>query len=165
MRLSKDDIFLICTKLSLKDLLNFSLCSKYIYSVFISRIWLHKLKEEYPEFEKCEFLEYRELYKDLYKIIEENVYEIYSLSRPKFIEDEKTLVSNVKRLLFIYDQFDEKEKRCYYVYLIFAWLDKNLWFLHKREKFRLTSQQKLRDLSNDEIGNKIFKDFSHLLNL
>ena len=162
MCLRKDEIFLICTKLSLKDLLNFCLSNKYIYSIFIERIWLHKLKEEYPEFEKCECKTYRGLYKDLYKIKDGNVYEIYTLSCPKFMEDEKTLTSNIESLLTIYDRFFEKEKRAHYIYLIFSWLNENIWFLQKREKFRTISQQKLQNLIKEE---KMFEKFSHLLNI
>ncbi len=161
---SKDEIFLICTKLDLKDLLNFCLCNKSVYSVFRSRIWLHKLKEEYPKFEKCEFETYCQLYRDLGKIDEENedIYEIYTLSRPKFIENARTLSYNINRLMIINDLFFKREKRTYYIYLIFSWIDKNIWFLETREKFRIVCQQKLRDLINEE---KIFEKFSHLLNI
>ena len=50
MNLNRDEIFLICKKLKLKDFLNFSMVNKRIYSL-VDKNWKYKLLE----FDKTNF--------------------------------------------------------------------------------------------------------------
>lgn len=65
--LTKDELFLICNKLNLPNILNLSICNKKMYNdVCRSELWSYKLKNS-PDYEKLNHN--KKSKKDIYKLL------------------------------------------------------------------------------------------------
>ena len=81
--------------------------------------------------------------KSLLKII----YSLVNLTKKKF---EIKIIKN------------EIETKKNFVYIVFDWVSKNLWFSMKDERFRHVMQNKIKYLKTDTRAKKITEDFGWL---
>ena len=127
----------ICTNKEHTKLININFCD----TCDIGK--LHDVKNEYdilkPQQIRYEPIEYEHAKKQMILIIKEllNITEISST------------IANKKK----------------YAYIIFEWLAKNLWFLEKHERFRITCQLKLEEFENDPNGKEICDRFRWIRSL
>ncbi len=169
-KLNRDELFLLAIEMDLPDLLNFCRISKRINDLVCKRndIWLYKLNKEFPQYKSLEYRSFKKLYQELYDINiyvktgsnNFNLYEIYNLKYPKLIEGEdKKLTAIAQELIIITEFFAERRKKAYYLYLLYGWLSKNVWYLEKNENFKDAIQSKLKDFRHESDTQFIVRDF------
>jgi hypothetical protein len=102
----------------------------------------------------------------------------HSIYKPKFLDNNETskqcLIKILKELLELCEispvpnqlnNNNEQKSKVFYVYLIFDWLSKNMWFMEKHERFRLTAQHKLSEFREvPHLTKEILNDFSWMEN-
>ena len=175
-RLDKDVLFSFAVELDLPDLLAFCSTHSRINDLICKRdpIWYRKLQNDFPEYRSIPFQNPRELYRKLYEIQlflkqtdAENVsvyefYEFYDFIHPYTIpiSEESKLHGIIKQLLNKSDTFPNGQKKASIVYLIFAWLARNTWFLDKHKRFREIVKWKIVQLEAERgYAIPIIRDF------
>lgn len=176
-KLNRDELFRLAIEMDLPVLINFCNSDKRVNDLVCKRndIWLYKLNKEFPGYKNLETKNFQKLYQELYDINKYvksginkfNVYEIYDLRYPKLIDekDENSLTIIAQELLNITEFFKERNKKAYYVYILYDWLSKNLWFLNKHAKFKTAVQLKLKELRNEPNTATITEKFGWMENI
>ena len=178
-RLNRDELFRLAIEMDLPLLINFCNSNKKINELVCrsNDIWLYKLNTEFPGYKNLnlENRSFKKLYEELYDINRYirsgnnrfSVYEIYNLRYPKLIseKDENSLTVILQELLNIKEFFKDRRKQAYYIYMLYDWLSKNIWFLYKHEKFKVAVQLKLKELKSEPDTLSITKTFGWMENI
>lgn len=174
--LTKDEFFLLAIQMDLPELLNFCKSSKKINEKICKRdeIWYFKLNKEFPEWRRLnvENKTIREIYHFLYQLnsgknkakIEGSVYDLYEeIAIPKSFDEtfEKTKFLKILEKLLNINEVVQKKMKPDVIYIIFSWIEKNLWFL-KNIKFRNTIRNKIKQFKSEPEARKIIEDFGWL---